>query len=83
MQICYLRSLIVSLPPANEVWGKVMFYSCLSVHGGGGLPSINHMSHNQPPGADPPISELEKRPVRILLGCFLVFAQFSSFKNKI
>ena len=25
------------LPPANEVWGKVMFYTCLSVHGGKGV----------------------------------------------
>ena len=28
----------VFLPPANEVWGKVMF-PCLSVHGGGHLPT--------------------------------------------
>ena len=25
---------VIFLPPVNEVWDKVMFYSCLSVHGG-------------------------------------------------
>ena len=39
-----------SLPPANEVWGKVMFsQACVitSVHGGGSwLSSIHHRSHD-------------------------------------
>ena len=33
------------LPPANEVWGKVIFYTCSqchSVHGGGGVPGHYH-----------------------------------------
>ena len=27
----------ILLPPANEVWGKVIFQRRLSVHGGGGV----------------------------------------------
>ena len=50
------------LPPANEVWGKVIFSeTCVShsVNGGGSLQGDRLQS--------------EKRPLRILLECFLVF----------
>ena len=36
------------LPPANEVWCKIMFYTCVSFCSGGGgwLPSVHHRSHD-------------------------------------
>ena len=38
------------LPPANKVWGKVIFFApvCHSVHGGGGVPG------QVPPAGTPP-----------------------------
>ena len=51
MSIEYLVRTVL-LPPANEVWGKVMFYTCLSVHRGkGGLPRGGLLN---PPHANPP-----------------------------
>ena len=50
------------LPTANEVWGKVMFSQ-------GG-------SASRVVGYTPPLFELEKRVVRILLECFLVWSIF-------
>ena len=44
------------LPPANEVWGKVMFsqvFVCPQ-RGGGWLPSMHHKSHDQGGGANNP-----------------------------
>ena len=39
------------LPPANEVWGEVMFlHLCVSLFTGGWLPSMHHRSHDQVPG---------------------------------
>ena len=37
------------LPPANEVWGKVMFLHLCAIlfMGGGWLPSMHHRSHDQ------------------------------------
>ena len=38
-----------SLPPANEVWGKVMFYTCVSLcsQGESLCPSMHHRSHDR------------------------------------
>ena len=38
-----------SLPPENEVWGKVMFYTCVSFcsQGGSLFPSMHHRSHDR------------------------------------
>ena len=64
------------LPPANEVWGKVMFseVSVILSTGEGVCPS--------PPDADPPLDAdtprgilrdmVNKRVVRILLECILI-----------
>ena len=63
------------LPPANEVWGKVMFLHLpviLFTGGGGVLHSAGW--------ADPPLRALRdmvnKRSVRILLECILVVQMF-------
>ena len=46
-----LHNIVILLPPANEVWGKVMFFipMCHSVHrwGRGWLPSMHNRSHDQ------------------------------------
>ena len=34
------------LPPANEVWDKVMFLHLSVYRGGGWLPSMHHRSHD-------------------------------------
>ena len=93
------------LPPANEVWGKVKFYTCVSFcsQGRGGLgrppryrppfqmqtspPGLGRPPGMQtptgwadapgmqtPPGLGrPPPNTVNKRLVRILLECILVF----------
>ena len=48
LQYCVCRS----SPHANEVWCKVVFYTCVSfcLQVGGWLPSMHHRSHDQHPG---------------------------------
>ena len=68
------------LPPANEVWGKVLFLHLSVVLFTGGLPLGDLPPGALPPGdvcirgdwADPP-PELEKRAVCILLQSFLFY----------
>ena len=47
--LTYLRHVTQCfLPPANEVWGKVMFlHLCVILFTGGWLPSMHHRSHDQ------------------------------------
>ena len=69
------------LPPANEVWGKVMFFARVT----GGLPpgvfaygwqcAYRGSASRGWVGRPPPL-EPEKMPVRILLECFLVGGSF-------
>ena len=65
------------LPPANEVWGKVMFLHLpviLFTGGGGVLHAFRGL------GRSPPLRALRdmvnKRSVRILLECILVVQMF-------
>ena len=70
------------LPPANEVWGKVIFsQACVknSVHGGGGgsgpggVPGPGgYACSGGGAGWRPPLRRLLLRAVRILLECILV-----------
>ena len=74
-----------SLPPANEVWGKVMFLdlsvilskreggfpACITSHITGGSAFKGRGALHL--GAGVYIQEVEKRAARILLECFLVF----------
>ena len=57
---CRLFSEAIFLPPASEVWGKVIFYTCLSFCSQGGLPQCMlgccHPPEPPPPGADNPPS---------------------------
>ena len=84
---------IVLLPPANEVWGKIIFSQAsviLSTERGGGFPACitGHMTSGVciqrgglHPGADPPPPALQdtvsKRAVRTLLESFLVTDLFA------
>ena len=69
------------LPPANEVWGTVMFLHLCVILFGGWLPSMQHGSHDEgglhPGGLGRPLDALRdkvnKWVVRILLECILVF----------
>ena len=47
---------MVFLPPANEVWGKVIFsVTCVknTVHGGGGGGCLPHLGYHPPPEQSP------------------------------
>ena len=56
------------LPPANEVWGRVMFSQVFVCSRGGGVGGCI-----QSPWMQTPPPELEKQVVHILLKCFLFF----------
>ena len=69
-----------SLPPANEVWGKVIFLHLFVIlFTGGGLPQCMLGYHPPGPGAHTPPAQsmlgdtVNARAVRILLECYLVF----------
>ena len=48
-------STLIFLPPTNEVWGKIMFYTCLSVHRWGeGVCPTPPPGSRLPLNADPP-----------------------------
>ena len=66
------------LPSATKL-RRLCFYTCLSVHGGGGAASVHAGIPTPPPGANtplgadsPPSRRLLLRTVRILLECILV-----------
>ena len=84
------------LPPANEVWGKVIFsQACVipSVHEGRGVrrESAHPPVGQNPPGcspprqttldATPPPGYVNKRAVRIVLECILVEYRFTVKKH--
>ena len=67
------------LPPTNEVWGKVMFYTCLSFcsQGGGRKGCYDATSwYGQYPHLP-----VNKRAVLIILECFLVTAHKRSLEQ--
>ena len=73
------------LPPANEMWGKVMFYTCVSFCSqgvrwvcSGGL--CIQEGFGQTPPSDT-MDTVNKRAVRIILECILVQDEVSHFKN--
>ena len=64
------------LPPANEVWGKVMFsQACVShsVHKSVVGRPLSSLSARPPPAQRHPLPYREERAVRILLECILVY----------
>ena len=73
---CYGR--LNFLPPANEVWGKVIFSetSVILFTGGRsayrGVCLLGKGSAYREDWTEPPPPESEKRAVRILLECFLI-----------
>ena len=89
LKIFILNTDILLLPPANEVWGKIMFLHLSdnhSVHGVGGCtsgsggvrPWVLGCAHapREPPTAN-------KRAVRILLECFLVRIHFGPQEHSV
>ena len=46
-QLFLLIQLLTLLPPANEVWGKVMLLYMSVILSRGWLPSMHHRSHDQ------------------------------------
>ena len=81
-------STISFLPPANQVWGKVMFLHVSvilftgggeSAWGGGNLHPIREGGLHRGEGWTQTPPELEKRVVRILQECFLVIIVIISY----
>ena len=65
----------LSVPPANEVWGKVIFsQACVknSAHKGGGVSASGPEGICQPPPPRALRDMVNKLVVRILLECILV-----------
>ena len=65
--------IIISLPPANEVWGKVIFsVACVknSVHRGWGLPQgmLRYPLEQAPPSKNNPLGTRHPPPEQCMLG---------------
>ena len=76
IRYCYYSIWLMFLPPANQVWGKVIFSQAFVIlfTGGGGLPD------RDPPDKGPPDTPPygKEQAVSILLECRLVFGRASA-----